>query len=297
MPAIFGLPHVAIVLTRTFQPSLASSIMTISRQSLSGAPHTYFMRARTVQGLPLLQDADDIVQETVARWQRASDVQIYAWFWSACGMDIIIRHTDQLLEADDVLLARWKTWRPRTHMSAERLRQRLATIGGVMQPLLAEVSRQANKRSGNRGSLWVPRFRTCLLADDAALLTSLAALEHRFSTAQPAQQKPLTIAMHNPPMLPVRRLVSGQCVPADQAMFGDAPAHAATSRQWFDEFISDLSSEDFNAYAQGLQRALALGRPESLTESLSRLSREGGRGRNRQAHDLYDSWGICGIWG
>jgi hypothetical protein len=66
---------------------------------------------------------------------------------------------------------------------------------------------------------------------------------------------------------------------------------------WLDRFSATMRTEHLSMYGEAIQHGWALGRPESLTDVLTRLGRGQGRGRSRSLRDLSDELGLCGVWG
>ncbi|TVR08456.1 MAG: hypothetical protein EA401_13935 [Planctomycetota bacterium] len=75
------------------------------------------------------------------------------------------------------------------------------------------------------------------------------------------------------------------------------PPSPGNDQDLFDRFCQQLPSESADEYLKAALHSWALGRPESLTEALSRLARGPGRGRSRRARELDDELGLCGVWG
>ena len=97
---------------------------------------------------------------------------------------------------------------------------------------------------------------------------------------------------------PVRALSDGeQILPADEAPLGLPPPTDDHARFLLARFMHEIPEEDSLMYGYALNHGWCIGKPESLTDALSRLGRQFGRGRSRQLRDLDDQLGLCSLWG
>ena len=274
------------------------------RQELTGAPHTYYVRVQGVLGHRLFTERGetDSLLALVERLRTAFDARIFAYLVQVDGLQIVLRHHGSLAIADDRLRARWLSIGGNPLTPVARIKQRFTTLGGYMQTLLQRFSRDWNRRHRSRGHLWAGRYRACLLADDAALLAATAWLEdaetHRHHAAASSRgerasaQTPVRLAQ-----LPIRVGPDDSLFPTDDSPPGLVPASEELIPQHFARFVAQLDRGDLAAYGAALSNGWALGRPESLSESVSRLGRASGRGRSRQLRELDDHLGLCGVWG
>jgi hypothetical protein len=278
--------------------------MSPARSELLGAPHTYHVRVRCALDHPLLAAPDEAAHLLVLieRLRLAFDVRLFAYLVMAGGFHLVLRHHTQITDPDDRLRERWVRIGGTHTVSAARLRERFGSLGGFMQTLLQRFSRDRNRRHGGGGHLWAGRYRACLLADDAALIAAVTWLEDRsqHDAAPVASSHGLhgagagTIALAT---LPLRLGPDELLFTADESPPGLAPPPEVDSQRWLDRFAANLNADDRRAYGEALGSGWALGRPESLSETIARLGRSSGRGRSRQLRDLGDELGLCGVWG
>lgn len=278
--------------------------MVIGRSHLQGAPHTYLVTVRCALAHPVFADADETERllRQLAALRAAFDARIYGYRIEADRFHLAIRHQGTIGGSDDRLRARWQAIGGAASTAPARIRARLASLGGLMQTLLQRFSRDWNRRHGTAGHLWAGRFRSCLLADDAALLACVAWLEDDASHPRPARATsagrgndaaaPLALAN-----LPLRLAPDGSLFPADDAAMGMTPPAEDLLPALFLDFARSLTAGDLAAYGAALSAGWALGRPESLSETVARLGRSAGRGRSRQLRELDDRLGLCGVWG
>jgi putative transposase len=278
-------------------------VMSIGRSHLSGAPNTYLVSVRCALGHPVFAAPDEAQRllRQLDALRVAFDARVYGYRIEADRFHLALRHQGTIGGSDDRLRARWQAVGGGVRTTPARIRARLASLGGLMQTLLQRFSRDWNRRHGTTGHLWAGRFRSCLLADDAALLACVAWLEDTASHGQTASatsagrgEDPSPLALAN---LPLRLAPDGSLFPADDAAMGMTPPAEDTLPGLFLCFARSLSAGDLAAYGAALSAGWALGRPESLSETVARLGRSTGRGRSRQLRELDDRLGLCGVWG
>ncbi len=277
--------------------------MPIGRSHLSGAPHTYLVSVRCALGHPVFSDAEEALRllHQLDALRVAFDARVYGYRIEADRFHLALRHQGTIGGSDDRMRARWQAIGGGLRTTPGRIRTRLASLGGLMQTLLQRFSRDWNRRHGTTGHLWAGRFRSCLLADDAALLACVAWLEDPASHEQPACATstgrgagPTALALAS---LPLRLAPDGSLFPADDAAMGMTPPAENALPGLFLSFARSLTPGDLTAYGEALSVGWALGRPESLSETVARLGRSTGRGRSRQLRELDDRLGLCGVWG
>ena len=117
--------------------------------------------------------------ETVRRVFGAS---IYAWRVDPDGFSLIIRHRATFAGHLGGLQERWALLGGKTIPRGERLMERVTSLSGFMQTLLQTASRQLRKACGGPGTWWTPRYRSCLLSDDSALIAAVLAMEDSAKT-------------------------------------------------------------------------------------------------------------------
>ncbi len=279
------------------------SAMPVERRIQLGAPYAYHVSGRTALDQPLLAregvatDALDLLE----RLRRAFDLRLYAYALTATGYRLILRHQGILVDSDAQLRERWALLGSRTVPPSARLRARLTSLSGVMQTFLQRLARAHNARAGTTGSIWAARYRACLLADDAAICAAIAAVGRRENDATlVAHSADRSADAPGEPMLsppPFTATPAGEIIFADEAPRGLVARPATADGAVLSQLLDEFESPDLEAYNDALQRGWALGRPESLTDALARLDRGGGRGRRRQRHELFDSLGLCAVWG
>lgn len=272
------------------------------RHSLLGNPNTYAVVVHCALGQPLLGEAGEAQAflEHLELSRRSFDCRVFAYAVHARWFVMLVQHQHELSESDEALRHRWALSKGRRVLPLDRLRRRFTSLSGFMQTFLQGFSRAWNLRHDMRGSIWGRRYRACLLADDAALLAAIAWCEeherteavrssHSLHTASP---DPVTLA---PP--PLRVGPDDQLFPADYSPPGLPPPPAHEVQAWLDRFSATIRNDHLSMYGEAIQHGWALGRPESLTDVLTRLGRSHGRGRSRSLRDLSDELGLCGVWG
>ncbi len=266
-----------------------------------GAPHTYLVSVRCAQEQPALARAGECpaLLAVIERLRQAFDARIFAFRIEAGGLSLLLRHR-AVADSDERLRERWRSL-DGAHSTLPRLRARFTSLGGFMQTLLQRYSREWNRRNQGSGHLWAARYRACLLADDAALLAAVVWMEDVSLHPQAAIASShaghdggaaITVAT-----LPLRLGPDDSMFTTDESPPGLAPPPERDSQRWLDRFAANLRRSDRRAYGLALERGWALGRPDSLSETISRLGRGSGRGRSRQLRDLDDELGLCGVWG
>jgi hypothetical protein len=252
----------------------------------------------TIRQLPLLADCANYLADILPRWRRAMQITLWHAHVEQHQLRLLFRHRTQARGTPHQWQMNYQQWQPRSRLQADAIEQRLTSLGGCMQVLTKEISQHINRKTNNRGTCWEPRFRCCLLADDSALC-AMALSMHQEKTALKGESaniwQPHHDAALNCSALPLLRLPSGQVIPADQGPLGTLPSVGD------ENLLADLQSEnnhvDYLAWRSVWDKALAIGRPESLAETLGRFERPPSRGRRRRMRDLGDSWGLCGVWG
>lgn len=272
------------------------------RTDLFGAPHTYYVAVQAALGHALFSTTADQARTMVGLEQirEAFACRCYALALERDALHLVLHHPPLPAGDDEYLRGRWITAGGRSNVPALRLRQRLGSLSGFMQTLLQRLSRDWNRRHGSRGSLWARRYRACLLADDAALLAAIAWVEEELGSRAVITSRTLrdvTMPALRLAAPPLRIGPDQQWFPADEGPPGTAPPANQDLRQWLDRIARELGPEHRRAYGEALQHGWALGRPESLTAPLSRLTRGTGRGRSRRLRHLADDLGLCGVWG
>ena len=96
---------------------------------------------------------------------------------------------------------------------------------------------------------------------------------------------------------PCAWIPSGAVFPADETPLALPPPDRDTLSELWTRWCADRDEDDQPCWDAAMPLAWAIGRPESLTEAVTRLGRQSGRGRRRRIRDLGDSLGLCGIWG
>ncbi len=277
--------------------------MPLVRGVLVGPPHTYVVQVSTALGMSLFDrtgEAEHLLT-LIARLRLAFDLRLYGYLIARDGLRLVLRHHAAISESDERLRARWALIDGSPVTTVSRIKQRFASLGGFMQTLLQRFSREWNRRHTSRGHLWSGRYRACLLADDHALLAAVAWVEddqlHRstrvISSADGrSAHAPVPLAP-----LPIRRGPDGSLFAADESPPGLSPLTDEDGRIGFRDYVMALPPNDLAGYGVALSNGWALGRPESLSDLLSRIGRSGGRGRSRQLRELDDRLGLCGVWG
>jgi hypothetical protein len=278
--------------------------MPLVRKTLLGPPHTYLVKATTAQNLALF-DGDEAehfltLLETV---RSAFAVRVFAYQLDPNGFRLIFRHSAHANDTDDALRRRWTSVGGSLLTPVTRLKQRFTTLSGFMQTLLQRYSRSVNRRTGRRGHVWSGRYRACLLADDLGLLASVAWIEatthHKTISSSATWRQSSQQIQNNVTLspLPLRLGPDGMWFTADESPPGLPPLRDAQVDGLFAAFTKGLPAADMIHYGQALEHGWAFGRPESLSQTIARLSRPSGRGRSRSVHDLDDALGLCGVWG
>ncbi|MFW5858883.1 MAG: hypothetical protein ACOCYP_02570 [Planctomycetota bacterium] len=277
--------------------------MPVERRIMLGAPYAYHVSGRTALEQPVLAregvaaDALDLLE----RLRRAFDLRLYAYAFTATGYRLVLRHQGMLVDSDARLRERWALLGSRTVPASARLRARLTSLSGVMQTFLQRLARAHNARAGTTGSIWAGRYRACLLADDAAICAAIAAVgQEPGDAATMTNSSRRNAGVPGDPVLsppPFTATPAGEIIFADEAPRGLVARPATADGAVLSLLLDEFEPQDLDAYNDALQRGWALGRPESLTDALARLDRGGGRGRRRQRHELFDSLGLCAVWG
>jgi hypothetical protein len=266
-----------------------------------GAPHTYLVTVRCAQEQPALARAGEgaALLAVIERLRHAFDTRIFAFRVEASGLALLLRHR-AVADSDERLRERWRSLEGALS-TLPLLRARFTSLGGFMQTLLQRYSREWNRRNQGSGHLWSARYRACLLADDAALLAAVVWMEdgslHQDAALASSQAGHDGGAAITLATLPLRLGPDDSMFTTDESPPGLAPPPERESQRWLDRFAANLRRSDRQAYGLALERGWALGRPESLSETISRLGRGSGRGRSRQLRDLDDELGLCGVWG
>ena len=271
------------------------------RSDLFGAPHTYLVTVRCAQDQPALARPGET--QTLLAWcerlRQGFDARMFAFRIDRAAMTLVLRHRE-VADSDERLRERWRSLDGSTS-ALPRLRTRFTHLGGFMQTLLQRYSRDWNRRNQGSGHLWASRYRACLLADDAALLAAVVwvedeSLHERPALASSRGQHDGTSAMVLSG-LPLRLGPGDSLFTTDESPPGLAPPPESDNQRWLERFAFHLSAIDRRAYGRALACGWALGRPDSLSETIARLGRSSGRGRSRQLRDLDDQLGLCGVWG
>jgi hypothetical protein len=273
------------------------------RSVILGEPHTYFVSVRSALGQHLFAEPvdRDATIRNLEEIRNAFASRCHAVALASDALHIVI-HLPPLPpnSTEDQLRARWMSAGGRSTMPLARLRQRLSSLSGFMQTLLQRLSRDWNRRHGSVGSLWARRYRACLLADDAALLAAIAWVEEELGPSALVSSRTLRRSASSLLRLAIPPLRIGpdrQWFPADEGLPGVPPPANDDLHHWLARIAAELGPEHRRAYGDALQHGWALGRPESLTGPLARLSRVTGRGRSRRLRHLADDLGLCGVWG
>lgn len=271
-----------------------------SRELIAGEPHCYCVHATSALGHEIFAKGteDGEFLDLVERMRYCLDLRIYAYLILPDSYYLILQHQGQVRDHDQVLQERWhELTGSKRILPATRLRQRFTSLTAIMQTLAQRYSRGYHQRNGGRGSIWGERYRACLLADDSAVLAAIAFLHSH-------QDQALRLApLHGDELgpfispSPLREVAAGVITPTDEAPLGTHPPAAETWPVLLADFLDGLDDDSRNDYGHALRHGWALGRPESLVPSLSRMSRSSGRGRSRQIHELNDDLGLCGLWG
>jgi hypothetical protein len=233
------------------------------------------------------------------RLRLGFDARVFAYRIEATALTLVLRHR-AVADSDERLRERWRAIDGAVS-ALPRLRTRFTSLGGFMQTLLQRYSRDWNRRHRGAGHLWAGRYRACLLADDAALLAAVVWMEDESLHKHPALASsralhdgaaPLTLAG-----VPLRLGPGDSLFTTDESPPGLAPPPEGDNQHWLDRFAHILNATDRTAYGRALGCGWALGRPDSLSETIARLGRSSGRGRSRKLRDLDDQLGLCGVWG
>lgn len=278
--------------------------MPLVRGILVGPPHTYLVQVSSAFGMAIFDrpTEGEHLLRLLARLRKAFDVRVYGYHVSASELRLILRHHPTIADTDEQLRTRWAVIGGSRLTTITRIKQRFASLGGFMQTLLQRFSREWNGRHLSRGHLWSGRYRACLLADDSALLAAVCWVENvgqqtappicTSATARAERESLVPLAP-----LPIRRGPDGSLFPGDESPPGLPPLTDQDGLNGFRDYVTQLPSDDLAAYGAALSNGWALGRPESLSDILSRIGRSGGRGRSRQLRELDDRLGLCGVWG
>jgi hypothetical protein len=277
--------------------------MPIVRKIVMGPPHTYVVQTETTQATPLFDHNETAhFLNLISSLSQAFEVRIFGYRVIPSGFHLILRHVAVLNDSDDRLRKRWVSIGGSPMTPLGRIKHRFTSLAGFMQTLLQRFSRDSNRRHQRRGHLWASRYRACLLADDLALLACVAWAEQ--PTVHPQRVIATSATLHaiaDSPItltpLPLRRGPDGSWYTADESPPGLAPLRDHEVNALFTTFVQGISVNDLTRYGTALCHGWAFGRPDSLSQTTSRLSREAGRGRSRKIHDLDDKLGLCGVWG
>ena len=271
-----------------------------SRENIVGEPHCYCVHAHCALGQQIFsqgQEAEHFL-ELLEHLRHCFDLRIYAYAICPDRYYILLQHQERLLDNDQVIQDRWQEWTGSSRiLPINKLREKMCSLSSIMQTLSQRYSRSYHSRHQGKGSIWASRYRACLLADDTALLASIAYL--RSMQKQAVRMAPILGDDHGPSInpSPLREVATGVITPTDEAPLGTHPPAAEEWPVLLDSFLEGISPDCYDDYRQALEHGWALGRPESLVPSLARMSRPSGRGRSRQLHDLNDDLGLCGLWG
>ena len=239
-------------------------------------------------------DRDDALA-VIEQVRDGYDAALYAWCLSPSALHLVLRLPERLPIDDAWLRQRWQRAGGGSAISADRLRRRLTDLGGCMQTLLQRMSRARNRRHGTRGAIWAGRYRACLIADDAALLATIAWMEGDLARDAVASSRTASIPRVTAP--PLRVGPDGMWYPADECPPGLPAPELGERSDWMARIADELGRDNRQAYGEAITHGWALGRPESLTGPLARLGRGPGRGRSRTLRHLADDLGLCGVWG
>ncbi len=269
----------------------------VKRSRVLGETSTSCISVRCALDQPLFAvdaDRDDAV--TILEQVRDGyDAALFGWCLTPSAFHLVLRLPDRLPIDDAWLRQRWQRAGGGAAIPADRLRKRLTDLGGCMQTLLQRMSRARNRRHGTRGAIWAGRYRSCQLADDAALLAAIAWIEGDLAPTAVASSRNDRIPRLTTP--PIRVGPDGKWYPADECPPGLAAPEADERQRWIARVVDELGPEHRRTYGEALMHGWALGRPESLTGPLARLGRGPGRGRSRSLRHLADDLGLCGVWG
>ena len=167
-----------------------------------------------------------------------------------------------------------------------------------MQTLLQTLRRLRSLRCP--GTWWAPRYRSCLLSDDSALIAAVLAIEHEQNGVLSSSVTQREFPQEGLPQLatlPLCVMPDGEVLPRDGTPMGVRPPPPGQDHALLQDCLEQGLDDQTPTYAKALGQAWALGRPESLSESMARLGRQSGRGRSRRIRELDDDWGLCGVWG
>jgi hypothetical protein len=245
--------------------------------------------------------ACDLLLHHLEMVRQVFDASIYAWRISASGFTLVLRHRAQFSGQLNKLQQRWALLGGKTVPRGERLIERVSSLSGLMQTLLQTASRCLGKRCGGPGTWWAPRYRCCLLSDDSALIAATIAIEqHRndsLLSSSTAQRETPQEGLLQLASLPLCVMPDGEVRPSDTTPMGVKPPPPGQDYALFQDCLEQGVEDHARIYDKALNQAWALGRPESLSESMARLGRQSGRGRSRRIRELDDDWGLCGVWG
>lgn len=265
--------------------------MPIPRQALIGAPHAYLIEWHTAFDHPCFAQASDRERlgAVLASIQTMADLRIHGWSVTPQRWRVVLVHREQPAVSPSKLRERWRAAGGSPTVADAALTWRVTSLSGLSQLLAQRASRSWHAVHGGSGAIWNRRYRSCLLADDTALLAARAWL----AQADPAP--PASCQIADPPL---RLAPGGGVMPADEAPLSLPPPQADDLDLAWADFTSGLDDDDLATWDVAFNRAWTVGRPESLTEAAARLGRPaGGRGRHRRVRELDDSLGLCGIWG
>ena len=275
--------------------------MPLSRQSLCGPPHLYAVQVQTALSLPRLAEsgACAVLLQHIETVRHVFDASIYAWRVDPEGFSLILRHRANFAGSLSALQDRWALLGGKSIPRGERLLERVCSLSGFMQTLLQTASRELRKACGGPGTWWTPRYRSCLLSDDSALIAAVLAMEDAEGSLMASREHRGGAGEQLPQLatLPLCLMPDGEVLPRDITPMGIKPPPPGQDHSLLSDCLEQGAEDHTPIYAKALRQAWALGRPESLTESMARLGRSSGRGRSRRIRELEDDWGLCGVWG
>lgn len=273
----------------------------MSRRGVLAQPETahYVCAQAAPDHAPLDELADqEQLLTLLERVRLVYQARVYAYALRPQAVHLALQLMPTHHLGDQALQARWRSLAGRSIVASERLRHRLGSLAGFMQTLLQRAARAWNTRHQRRGSVWAPRFRSVVLADDCAVLAATTWIERRMgvgaTTSRGRHDAPGTVTLAPPP---VRLGPREFLFPTDEAPPGCSPPAPGEAEQALARFAQSCSSAAVEAHGRALAHGWALGRPESLAGVLAGLARSGGRGRSRRLRDLEDELGLCGVWG
>lgn len=266
------------------------------------APHCYCVRAQCALEQALFAQADEaqLFLLHLEEIRLCYDLRIYGYAISKNSYAIILQHQERILDRDDILQNRWqKLTGSHKFYPANVLRDRFNDLTQIMKSLNQGYSRAYHQRHGGRGSIWAERYRSCLLADDTAIIACMSWIDtqqgHIVKYPNSPSKQHTALPLISP--APLREVAQKVIIPSDEAPLGTVPPLAEEWPLLLQDFFHGISNESRDIYATAISKGWALGKAESLVPCLSQLSRSEGRGRSRQLRDLNDDLGLCGVWG